>query len=215
MTCGFAGSRHALSRCPRAVGAGTSGSLGTSAISRKGTRPNLPPQRMFSSCRWSPPLPLTRCAGMLRHASAGIASLQAVHVGARLTLTLLCWRSVSVCREPSGRAWPPSSPSSPPVRCPGSGFVHSRRLLASKPLRPPWRSRGTTASPHPASGGDPPPLPRQPAGVPSAETRLSPPVRPSPPIQRHPSGSSRVGEEGRVIGELSERAGQDHPSSQL
>jgi hypothetical protein len=52
-------------------------------------------------------------------------------------------------------ALPPSSPSSPPVRCPGSRLRRSRRLLASKPLRPRWRSRGTTASLHPAGGGGP------------------------------------------------------------
>ena len=66
-----------------------------------------------------------------------------------------CTRSVSVRREPSGRAWPPSSPSSPPMRCPGWGLQRSRRLSASKPLRPHWRSRGITASPHPAGGGEP------------------------------------------------------------
>lgn len=54
-----------------------------------------------------------------------------------------------------GRACPPSAPSSPPMRCPGSGLQCSRRLSASKTLRPPWRSRGATASPDPAGGGDP------------------------------------------------------------
>ncbi len=96
-----------------------------------------------------------RRAGMLWQASAGTCSPLAVRVGAASPSRCLCRRSSSVRREPSGRAWPPSSPSSPPMRCPGSGLQRSRRLSASKLLRPPWRSRGTTASPHPAGGGGP------------------------------------------------------------
>jgi hypothetical protein len=54
-----------------------------------------------------------------------------------------------------GRASPPSSPSAPPMRCPGSGLQRSRRSRSRSPCAPPRRSRGTTASPHPAGGGDP------------------------------------------------------------
>ena len=103
---------------------------------------------MFSSCRFPPP-----CSPRW-HAPAGVrpgshpaksSAFAPPHPCAASTR-----RSVFVRRQPSGRASPPSSPSSPPMRCPGSGLQRSRRLLASKPLRPPRRSRGATASP--ASG---------------------------------------------------------------
>jgi len=91
-----------------------------------------------------------------------------------------------------GRASTPSSPSAPHMRCPGSVLQRSRRLSASKPLHPPRRSRGTTASS--ASGRRWRSCLRRHgnrAGVPSAETR------PSLPLQRHPRGgivSARRGE---------------------
>ena len=76
-------------------------------------------QRMFSSCRSSPPLPAAPvCSG---RRPGGIAYRQPCAIRAASPWRCLCWRSSSVRREPSGRAWPPSSPSSPPMRCPGSG----------------------------------------------------------------------------------------------
>jgi hypothetical protein len=73
-----------------------------------------------------------RRSGMLRQASAGTCSRQAVRIGAAaLALPLL---APGILRsEPSGRACPPSSPSSPPMRCPGSGLQRSCRLLARSP----------------------------------------------------------------------------------
>ena len=172
------------------------------ASSRKGARPQ---PAASEDVQFVPVLTsFARRAGMLRQASARTCFRQAVRVGAAHPRAASAG-AVSIRREPSGRACPPSSPSSPPMRCPGSGLQRSRRLSASKPLRPPWRSRGTKASPHsgPAVASRPPP-PRQPAGEPSAETW------PSLPVQRHPGGSNRVGEEGRVNEDLSESPGQRH-----
>ena len=108
----------------------------TGAISRQGERAatcRLP--WVFSSCRCSPPL--LAAPSVLRRASAGTCSRQAVRVRAASRSRCLRGRPVSARREPSGRACPPSSPSSPPMRCPGWGLQRSRRLSASKPLRPP------------------------------------------------------------------------------
>jgi hypothetical protein len=99
---------------------------------------------------------LARRAGMLRQAFGRDRIPPSRPRSRRLTLCAASTRrSVFVRRQPSRRASPPSSPSSPPMRCPGSGLQRSRRLSASKPLRSPRQSRGTTASPHPASGGKP------------------------------------------------------------
>jgi hypothetical protein len=82
----------------------------------------------------------------------------------------------------------------PPATVLGAASV----ALASRPLRPPWRSRETRASSHPAGRcrrGNP-------AGVPGAKTW------PSPPEQGHPRGSNRAGEERRANEELSRSPGQ-------
>lgn len=130
------------------------------ASSREARGRNLPPS---VGVQFVPVLTSSaRRSGMLRLTSAGIASRQAVRDRADSPPRCLCWRSVSVRRESSGRAWLPSSPSSPPKRCPGSGLQRSRRLLASKPLRPPRRSRGPRRLRiRPAVANLPPP-PRQP-----------------------------------------------------
>jgi len=96
------------------------------------------------------------------------------------------------------------SPSAPPNEVPGvrgSCAPVGSRLRA---LAPAGRRGRSAASAHLAGGSDPASgLHGFRAGESSAETW------PSPPVQRHPRGSNRVGEEGRVIGELSESAGQD------
>jgi hypothetical protein len=65
---------------------------------------------------------------------------------------------------------------------PGFGASALPSALGLEALRSPRQSRGTTASPHPASGGKPAFAPRQPAGWSSAETW------PSLPVQRHLRG---------------------------
>ena len=96
------------------------------------------------------------------------------------------------------------SPSAPPNEVPGvrgSCAPVGSRLRALSPAGCRGRS---AASAHLAGGSDPASaLHGIRAGESSAETW------PSPPVQRHPRGSNRVGGEGRVIGELSESAGQD------
>lgn len=47
------------------------------------------------------------------------------------------------------------------MRCPDSGLLRSRRPLASKPLRPPWRSRGIDGVSVPAAVAILPPPPWQ------------------------------------------------------
>jgi hypothetical protein len=200
VTCGFAGSRPALSRRPRAVGSGTFGSLGRARARAKARGRNLPLQRMFSSCRCSPPLlAAPACSG---RRSAGIASRQAVRVRAASPSRYLCRTLGLVRHEPSGRALPPSSPSSPPMRCPGGGSSGPAGSWPGSPcVRLGDRDGPRRLRIRPAVANLPP-LPRQPARVPSAETR------PSLPVQRHPRGSNRVGEERRANEELSESPGQ-------
>ena len=72
----------------------------------------------------------------------------------RLTLAMLLRAPGLRSPRALGRAWPPSPPSSPPVRCPGSGL---QRSVGSRPrsLASAWRLRATTASPLPTGGGDP------------------------------------------------------------
>lgn len=201
VTCGFSTSHPALSRRPRAVGAGTFGSLGRARARAKARGRNLPPFR-GCSVRAGAHL-LSSPPGMLRQAFGRDRIPPSRPRWRRLTLALLLQALGLRRREPSGRACPPSSPSSPPMRCPGSGLQRSRRLLVSKPLRPPWRSRVAAASPHAAGGDDPASAA---TGIPAGESRAE--TWPSPPLQRHPRGSSRVGEEGRVNEELSGGAGQ-------
>jgi hypothetical protein len=154
VTCGSSTSHPALSGRPRAVGAGT---LRLPWDGRELAERPRPQPAAFRGCS-------VRAGSHLlcpprRHAPAGVGwdrmppSRPRSH---RLTLAL----PLQAVRSPSasslsGRACPPSSPSSPPMRCPGSGLQRSSRLSASKPLRPPWRSRVATGSPHPASGGKP------------------------------------------------------------
>jgi len=115
----------------------------------------------------------------------------------RLTLTLPLQALGLHSPRALGRAWPPSSPSSPPMRCPGSGL---QRSVGSRPRSPCVRL--VIARDHGISASD-----RRwrsclrrhgnPAGESSAETW------PSLPVQRHSRGANRIGEEGRVDGELS------------
>jgi hypothetical protein len=152
VTCGFSTLHPALSRRPRAIGAEPPGSLDERELAQ-GARPQ---PAAFEGVQFVPVLTsFARRAGMLRQASAGIACRRAVRDRTASPSRCLCRRSVSVRLEPPGRACPPSSPSSPPMRCPGSGIQRSGCLSASKPLRPPWRLRGATASSHPAGGGEP------------------------------------------------------------
>ena len=156
--------------------------------------------RVFSSCRSSPPLPAALACSGRRRPGSHPAKPSAL---APLTPRCSCTRSVFVRRDASGRAWPPSSPSSPPMRCPGSGLQRFRLLLVSKPLRSAVtiaRGYGVSASGWRWRSC----LHRRgiPAGWLSAETR------PSLPVQRHPRGSNRVGEVGRVDEEFSGSAGQ-------
>jgi hypothetical protein len=154
VTCGFAVQRPALSRRPRAVGAGNH------PVPLDGRE--LAQRRAAATCRSRgcsvrarshlllPAAPA--CAGRRRPGShpAEPSAFAPPHLS-RCRFR----RSAFVRRGPPVVLWPPSSPSSPPMRCPGSGLQRFRRLSASKPLRPPWRLRGTTASPHPAGGGNP------------------------------------------------------------
>jgi hypothetical protein len=153
VTCGSSTSHPAPSRRPRAVGAETIRLPGRARARAKARGCNLPLQRMFSSCRCSPPLPAApACSGRRRLGShaAEPSAIAPPHPRAASAGV----RSPSVASLPVALC-SPSSPSSPPMRCPGSGLLRSRRLSASKPLRPPWRSRGATASRHPAAGGEP------------------------------------------------------------
>lgn len=107
----------------------------------------LPPPRVFSSCRCSPPF-----CSLRRHAPAGVrpgSRSDGCPRSRRLTLPLPLLALGLRPPRASGRACPPSSPSSPPMRCPGSGLQRSRQLSASKPLRPALaiaRGHGVSAS---------------------------------------------------------------------
>jgi hypothetical protein len=132
------------------------------------SRGNLRSPWGASSRQGAPPLPaafrgvqfvpiltsFARSALMPRLTSAGIVVRKPSTLAPAYPRAASARRSVFAAVSLRSR-WPPSSPSSPPLRCPGSGLQRSPQLLASKPLRPPRRSRGTTASPHPAGGGDP------------------------------------------------------------
>jgi hypothetical protein len=110
----------------------------------------------------------------------------------------------SVRREPSGCASPLSLRARLPIRCPGFGGSCAPVGSRLRALAPAGCRERSAASAHLAGGSDPASaLHGIRAGESSAETW------PSPPVQRHPRGSNRVGEEGRAIGELSESAGQD------
>jgi hypothetical protein len=202
VTCGFAVSRPALSRRPRAVGAGTTRFPWRARARAKERGRNLPPSK---GVQFVPVLTsFARRSGMLRQASAGIASRRAVRVRAA---------SPSRCVL---RAFGPRPPRALRSRfasfiselasheVPGFGAPALPSALGLEALAPALaiaRGHGVSASGRRCRSC----LRRHgnPAGVPSAETR------PSLPVQRHPRGSNRVGEEGRVIGESSATAGQE------
>jgi len=107
VSCGFAVLRPTLSRRPRAVGAGNLRfPLDGRELAPMRAAVTCRLQRTFSSCRCPPPL--LAGAGMLRRAFGRNDIPQAVRVGAASPSRCFCRRSISVCREPSGRVWPPS-----------------------------------------------------------------------------------------------------------
>jgi hypothetical protein len=200
VTCGFAGLRPAPSRRPRAVGAVTTRSHWRGASSRQGARPLL---AAFRGCsvRARAHLP---CSPR-RHAPAGV------------------WPRSNTA-EPSALAPPHPRAASPGVGAPSAASLPSRLAsliseLASHevpgfgaPALPSALGLGGLASAlaiardHGVSASGRatilPPPPRHPAGESSAE------MWPSLPVQRHPRGSNRVGEEGRVNEELSGSPGR-------
>jgi hypothetical protein len=204
VTCGFSASHPAPSRRPCAVGAGTTRFPGRARARAKARGRDLPPSE---DVQFVPVLTSSaRLAGVLRQAFGRDRIRRAIRVRAVSPSRCLCWRLVFVPRA-FRCAWSPSSPSSPPMRCPGSGLQCSRRFSASKPLRSPRaiaRDHGVSASGRRWRSC----LRRQgiPAGESSAETW------PSLPVQRHPRGSNRVGEGGRANEELSGIAGGDRRS---
>ncbi len=147
--------------------------------------------RTFSSCPFSPPL-------LAAPAYSGRRRPDRMPPGRprRRRLTLALPLLLPGLRPPRAfrlRFGLPSSPSSPPRRCPGSGLQRSRLLPASKPTRRLSDREGPRRLRiRPAVAILPPP-PRQPAGVPSAETR------PSPPSQRQPRAQNRVAWEGELL----------------
>ena len=98
-----------------------------------------PLSRVFSSCRSSPPSSPRGpfAVDVDRHR---ISARQAVSPRIpAISLDATC--SVSICHELSWIASSPSSPSSPLMRCPGSGLQRSRFVHgSSEPLRPSMRS---------------------------------------------------------------------------
>jgi hypothetical protein len=201
VTCGFATLRRALSRRPRAVGAGTIQLLWTVRARAKARGRNLPLQRMFSSCRFSPPLlAAPACSGRRRPgpASAKPSALAPRHpprcflqaFGLNSPLALRSRLSSFISELASHEV-------------PGFGAPALPSALGLEALAPALaiaRDDGVFRI-RPAVASLPPP-PRQPAGESRAETW--PPL----PVQRHPRGSNRVGEEGRASEELSESPGQ-------
>jgi len=200
VTCGFSTSRPALSRRPCAAGAGTTRFLGRSGAHAKARGRNLPPS---VDVQFVPVLTsLCRRAGMLRQAFGRDRIPPSRPRSRRLHP-----RAASAGARSSRAASPRSRMASfiselASHEVPGFGAPALRRLSASKPLRPPWRSRGTTASPHPAGGGDPVSA----AAATCSRTKCRDVA--SLPVQRHPRGSNRVGEGGRVNEELSGSPGE-------
>ena len=102
------------------------------------------------------------------------------------------------------RVLPPSSPSSPPMRCPGFGAPALPSGLGLEALASALaiaRDDGVSAS-----GRRWPPCLRCRGNLLACQV----PRRGHLPEQRHPRGSNRVGEEGRANEELSESPGQGH-----
>ena len=195
---------HALrSRAAHApFGAGTTRFPRTGVSSRQGARPQPAASEDVSSCQCSPPLlAAPACSGRRQ---PGSQSRQAVCDLAASPSRCLCGRSNSISRGSSGSALTSFISELACYEVPGFGAPALPSALGLKALalalaiaRGPRRLRI-----RPAVANLPPP-PRQPAGVPSAETWSS------LPVQRHPRGSNRVGEEGRVNEELSGRPGQE------
>ncbi len=115
----------------------------------------LPLSRVFSSCRSSPPSIVARtCRGRHRPRSHHRPS-------GRLVTDLRGLPRTSAFGLPPPRALlgitpPPSSPSSPPMRCPGSGLRAPVSLVGlCVPLRRSVRSAGIATCRHPAGGSEP------------------------------------------------------------
>jgi hypothetical protein len=199
VTCGFAALRPALSRRPRAVGAGTTRFPRTCASSAKARGCNLP---HTVGVQFVPVL--TSFARRARHAPAAVgrdrtppSRPRSRRLARALPLLALGLRPPRASR--SRLASFISELASHEVPGLGAPALPSALGLEALASALAIREGPRRLRIRPAVAILPPP-PRQPAGVPSADTR------PSLPVQRHPRGSNRVGEEGRVIGELSRRA---------
>ncbi len=202
VTCGFVTWRPAPSRRPCAVGAGTLSPMGGEASSRGSARPR---PAAFEGCSVRAGAHLLgaprRCApagvrpGSLPHGRPRwcrfilVMSLQAF--GLRSPRAFRSCLASFISERASNEVPGFGAPALPSA----SGFEASRL---------PGRSSGSAATPQPAGGGEPA-FRRHgnPAGEPSAETR------PSPPVQMTAEGPNRVALDGGVIGEFSERAGQE------
>jgi hypothetical protein len=152
VTCGFSTSRLRSRAAHAPLAREPPGSLG---------RRELAPRRAAATCRFrgcSVRAGSHLLCSPRRHASAGVGRNllpPSRPRWRRLTLPLLLQ---ALGLRPPRALWSRLASfisELASMRCPGSGLQRSRRLSASKPLRPPWRSRGTTASPHSAGGGDP------------------------------------------------------------
>ena len=201
VTSGLAPSHPAPSRRPRAVGAGTTRLPWTGASSRQSARPQ---PAAFEGVQFVPVLTsFARRAGMPRQAFGGnrIPAKPSVVAPSHPHAASACVRLRPPRVLPSRMASLISELASHEV--PGFGAPALPSALGLEALAQHWRLRGTTASPPPTGGGDPD-LSRHgnPASESSAETW------PSPPLQRHPRGSNRVGEEGRAYEELLGSLGQ-------
>jgi hypothetical protein len=172
------------------------------ASSRKGARPQ---PAASEDVQFVPVLTsFARRARMLRQASARTCSRQAVRVGAAHPRAASAG-AVSIRREPSGRACPSLISELASHEVPGFGAPALPSALGLEALASALaiaRDQGVSA--FRPGGGEPSSAPAAACWRPSAETW------PSLPVQRHPRGSNRVGEEGRVNEELSESPGQRH-----
>jgi hypothetical protein len=201
VTCGFASSRPALSRRPCAVGAEPPGSVGRARARAKARGRDLPPSE---DVQFVPVLTSSaRRAGVLRqafgrdrippsHPRSRRLTLAPPLLGLGLRPASLPVRLVSFISELASH------------EVPGFGAPVLPSVLGLEALAPALaiaRDHGVSASGHRWRTC----LRRHdiPAGESSAETW------PSLPVQRHPRGSNRVGEEGRANEELSGIAGQE------
>jgi hypothetical protein len=106
---------------------------------------------MSSSCRCSPPsLAVPAYSGRRRRGSVP----ESCPRSRSCTLSDRPSRALGPSSGLRLAPWPPSSPSAPPMRCPGSGLRRSRRLSTSKPSARPAGRRGRGV-PTSGRGGNP------------------------------------------------------------